>query len=76
MHLAMRLFFRGIYFPQMTKRAWLKLVIDNRRPIYKLVSEGIGKWRSAKKKKSSDQTVPAHEGLQRADGSVPARNTG
>ncbi len=44
-HLAMRLFFRGIYFPQMNKRAWVKVIIDNRRPIYKLVKEGLGKWR-------------------------------
>ncbi len=76
MHLAMRLFFRGIYFPQMTKRAWLKLVFDNRRPIYKLVGEGIGKWRSAKKRTSSDKTLPVHEGRPRADGSVPAGNAG
>jgi hypothetical protein len=26
----MRLFFRGIYFPQMNKRAWLKLIAQNR----------------------------------------------
>jgi radical SAM superfamily enzyme YgiQ (UPF0313 family) len=74
MHLAMRLFFRGIYFPQMTKRAWVKLVVDNRRPIYKLVSEGVGKWRAGKKKKRSDRTIPAPAGIQRRDGSVPARN--
>jgi hypothetical protein len=73
-HLAMRLFFRGIYFPQMTRRAWVKLVVDNRRPIYKLVSEGIGKWRAGKKKKRSDTTIPAPAGIQRRDGSVPARN--
>jgi hypothetical protein len=70
----MRLFFRGIYFPQMTRRAWVKLVVDNRRPIYKLVSEGIGKWRAGKKKKRSDTTIPAPAGIQRRDGSVPARN--
>jgi hypothetical protein len=29
--LVARLFFRGIYFPQMTRRAWLKLIYDNRR---------------------------------------------
>jgi radical SAM superfamily enzyme YgiQ (UPF0313 family) len=76
MHLAMRLFFRGIYFPQMTKRAWLKLVIDNRRPIFKLVSEGVGNWRSARKKKSSNAILPANEEVQRADVSVAARNAG
>jgi hypothetical protein len=71
MHLAMRLFFRGIYFPQMTKRAWLKLVMANRRPVYQLVREGIGKWRAANKKKSSTLAVPAQE--KRSDVSVAAR---
>jgi radical SAM superfamily enzyme YgiQ (UPF0313 family) len=59
MHLAMRLFFRGIYFPQMTKRAWLKLVMENRRPIYQLVREGITKWRAGQKKKSANAKVPS-----------------
>ncbi|HEY0005715.1 MAG TPA: radical SAM protein [Pyrinomonadaceae bacterium] len=51
-HLVARLFFRGIYFPQMTKRAWLKLIFDNRRTIYPLVKEGVGKWREARRKRS------------------------
>src|SRR5215207_8395641 len=46
-HLIARLFFRGIYFPQMTRRAWLRLVYDNRRVIYGLVKEAAGKWRKA-----------------------------
>ena len=71
MHLAMRLFFRGIYFPQMTGRAWLKLVIDNRRPILQLLKEGIGRWRSDKRKKDSETVVPAQE--KRPDVSVAAR---
>jgi radical SAM superfamily enzyme YgiQ (UPF0313 family) len=52
-HFVMRLFFRGIYFPQMTKRAWLKLVADNRRIIYRLVREGVGKWHAVRRRKSS-----------------------
>ena len=51
-HLVMRLFFRGIYFPQMNKRAWVKVIVQNRRPIFKLVREGVGKWRKARGKKS------------------------
>lgn len=58
-HLAMRLFFRGIYFPQMNKRAWVKLIFSNRRPIYKLVKAGIGKWRRARKRNRSAATVTA-----------------
>jgi hypothetical protein len=49
MHLTMRLFFRGIYFPQMNKRAWVKVIMDNRRPIYRLVKEGVGKWRAKRR---------------------------
>ncbi len=58
--LVSRLFFRGIYFPQMNKRAWLKLVLQNRRPILSLTREAIGMWRSSRKKKPAvhDDTAP------------------
>jgi hypothetical protein len=36
-----RLCFRGIYFPMMGKRAWLKVVAQNRRTIFKLVREAF-----------------------------------
>lgn len=52
-HLAARLFFRGIYFPQIGTMAWLKLLFANRKSISKLTREGIGKWRQAKKKRRS-----------------------
>jgi radical SAM superfamily enzyme YgiQ (UPF0313 family) len=55
-HLAMRLVFRGIYFPQMNKRAWVKVIVANRRTIYKLVKEGLGKW-SARRREASVATV-------------------
>ncbi|HEY0323431.1 MAG TPA: radical SAM protein [Pyrinomonadaceae bacterium] len=51
-HLVMRLFFRGIYFPQMTRRAWIKVIAQNRRPILKLTREAIGKYRVSRKKKA------------------------
>ncbi|HEX6185952.1 MAG TPA: radical SAM protein [Pyrinomonadaceae bacterium] len=50
--LVSRLFFRGIYFPQMNKRAWLKLIYDNRRTISSLVREGFGKWRAARRRRA------------------------
>ena len=43
-----RLCFRGIYFPQMGKRAWIKVIAQNRRTIFKLVSEGLGIRRKAR----------------------------
>ncbi|HEV2864436.1 MAG TPA: hypothetical protein VGX48_25780, partial [Pyrinomonadaceae bacterium] len=59
-----RLFFRGIYFPQMGRRAWLKLMADNRRVIYGLAKEAAGKWRRASRRK---ETAPSHEAAT-ADG--------
>jgi len=48
-HLVARLFFRGIYFPQLSKRAWLKLIYDNRKPIMSLSREGLQMWRRHRK---------------------------
>lgn len=63
MHLISRLIFRGIYFPQMGKRAWAKLVFDNRRLIYSLTREGTRKlWRSPNTSEavgSANETVKA-----------------
>jgi radical SAM superfamily enzyme YgiQ (UPF0313 family) len=44
-----RICFRGIYFPMMGKRAWIKVIAQNRRTIFKLVREGFkpGAWRGA-----------------------------
>jgi len=39
LHLIARLFFRGIYFPQMGRRKWLKVIAQNRRTIYRLIRE-------------------------------------
>jgi len=44
-----RLCFRGIYFPMMGKMAWIRVIAQNRRTIFKLVREGFkkGAWRGA-----------------------------
>jgi len=44
-----RLCFRGIYFPMMGKMAWVKMLAQNRRTIFRLVREGFkpGAWRGA-----------------------------
>ena len=44
-----RLCFRGIYFPMMGKMAWLKVIAQNSRTIFKLIREGFkpGAWRGA-----------------------------
>ena len=51
-HFVMRLFFRGIYFPQMTKGAWLKVIAQNRRPLLKLAREAMGNYRASRKRKA------------------------
>ncbi len=49
-----RLFFRGIYFPQMSRAAWLKLIAANRGPILGLVREALSKgWHASRKKGSA-----------------------
>ena len=55
-HLVARLFFRGIYFPQMNKRAWIKLIGQNRQAIYCLVKEGAGKWLDARRQRTATST--------------------
>ena len=49
MHFLMRLFFRGIYVPQVTKRAWFSLILENRGSIVKLVRSGVAKYRQSVK---------------------------
>jgi hypothetical protein len=56
-HLVARLFFRGIYFPQMSKRAWLKLLFDNRKAILSLTGEGLQTWRRAKKRQRREAAL-------------------
>jgi hypothetical protein len=36
-----RLCFRGIYFPQMGRFAWLTAILENRRTIFKLIRQGF-----------------------------------
>jgi radical SAM superfamily enzyme YgiQ (UPF0313 family) len=43
-----RLCFRGIYFPQMGRFAWVKTIAQNWGTIFSLVKEGFGAWRAAR----------------------------
>jgi radical SAM superfamily enzyme YgiQ (UPF0313 family) len=54
--LVARLFFHGIYFPQLGKRAWLKLIAQNRRPIFKLVKESVSAYRAAQRKRREEHS--------------------
>jgi radical SAM superfamily enzyme YgiQ (UPF0313 family) len=53
MHFVMRMFFRGIYFPQRNARVWTKLVAQNHKAILRLVKSGYGKYREGRKSASS-----------------------
>jgi radical SAM superfamily enzyme YgiQ (UPF0313 family) len=43
-HLASRLFFRGIYFPQKGTWQWLKLIAQNRNSLWRVVHDSFTKW--------------------------------
>ena len=40
-HLIGRLAFRGIYFPQMKKREWIRLLFQNRGPILQMIAQAL-----------------------------------
>ena len=61
MHLISRLFFRGIYFPQLTKRDWTMLVVQNRRSVFRLAKEAFGLYRAARKNKLRVEMTPPLE---------------
>ncbi|MEQ1473768.1 MAG: hypothetical protein ABLQ96_08100, partial [Candidatus Acidiferrum sp.] len=43
-----RLCFRGIYFPQLGRFAWVKTITENRSAIFGLIREGVGLRRAAR----------------------------
>ncbi len=62
-----RLSFRGIYFPQMGRWAWLKVAIQNRKVIFNLIRAGF-KLRSQKQKTNLEAPsgIEAEPGNQEA----------
>ncbi len=62
-----RLCFRGIYFPQMGRLAWVRVIAQNRRTIFKLVREAFAAWRGEAPRKPDsrgsyvDAAAPATE---------------
>ena len=58
-HLAARLFFRGIYFPQMGTLAWLRLLFQNRSAIIGLSREGFSTWRAFNKRRRVESQTSA-----------------
>jgi radical SAM superfamily enzyme YgiQ (UPF0313 family) len=60
-HLVSRLFFRGIYFPQMNKRAWFKLINQNRRTLLKLTKEAVSTYRASRKRETSSSMIATEQ---------------
>jgi hypothetical protein len=58
-HFVMRMFFRGIYFPQMTKRAWLRLLAANRRPLWSFTREAISLYLARRKRRAASRADSA-----------------
>jgi radical SAM superfamily enzyme YgiQ (UPF0313 family) len=57
-----RLAFRGIYFPQLTKRQWLALLWSNRVSLMRIIKEGFQAYRGGSEDDDSSQKVlPAAE---------------
>ena len=46
-HLIARLCFRGIYFPQKGSGAWFKVLVENRRVIFRIVVDCLSNWKSS-----------------------------
>jgi len=57
----MRMFFRGIYFPQRNARVWTRLVAQNRKPLFQLIKGGYGKYKEGRR--SASAATPATNAL-------------
>jgi radical SAM superfamily enzyme YgiQ (UPF0313 family) len=62
-----RMCFRGIYFPMMGKMAWVKVIADNRRTIFKLVKEAVF-GRPVRRPRDPDRAVVYDEGATETAG--------
>jgi hypothetical protein len=61
MHFLARLCFRGIYVPQMTRRAWARLIVENRRTLFKLIQAGVAKSRPRKSRRRQKLITSVNE---------------
>lgn len=83
-HFVARLFFRGIYFPQMGWQAWLKVIAQNRRTIFKLSFESLKTFVRSRRTKpvivarpvpSLSNSVPSLSKMAIADHAYPQEAT-
>ena len=62
-----RMCFRGIYFPQMGRLAWLKLIFQNRRTIFRLVREAF----AASRRQSTYNDCPPTDSAKEVELALP-----
>jgi hypothetical protein len=62
-HFFARLLFRGIYFPQMKRREWVRLLVENRGPAIRLFFQILKTKLRSRHQSSSPRSVrsPAHD---------------
>ena len=59
-HFITRLAFRAIYFPQTTRRAWLKVFFENRHTVFSLASAAFASLLTSKRRREGkDDSSPA-----------------
>ena len=46
-HFIARIFFRGIYFPPKGAGGWMKVIVQNRASVFRLVREAFTQWHGA-----------------------------
>jgi hypothetical protein len=57
MHFFARLLFRGIYFPQMKRREWVRLLVENRGPVLRLFFQALEAKLGSRHQNSSAPSV-------------------
>lgn len=58
-HLIMRFFFRGIYFPQMNSREWLKVILQNRGSIFDITKDAVRGALVKRDEQTAESNAPA-----------------
>jgi radical SAM superfamily enzyme YgiQ (UPF0313 family) len=66
-HLFARLAFRGIYFPQMRWREWLRVLADNRRPVLNLIGQVLQEKLSPPRRDPASVPIEAAEAVEAAE---------
>ena len=69
--LVSRLCFRGIYFPQMGLLAWLKVIAQNRRSIFRVIKDGFGDWCNGFKKNRVIPSIADRRAMERLGYTCP-----